>query len=72
MSIQAAVDAAALGATINVPAGTYTEQVFINKSLHLIGENRDTTIIQAPATIPVASNRIRRSSRSSARVWTWN
>lgn len=56
MSIQQAVDAAVSGDTINVAAGTYTEQVFIGKSLHLIGENRDTTIIQAPATIPVASS----------------
>ena len=37
-----------------MPAGTYTEQVFINKSLTLVGENRDTTIIKAPATIPAA------------------
>ena len=56
MSIQAAVDAADPGDTINVPAGTYTEQVTITKSLTLVGENRDTTIIKAPATIPVASD----------------
>lgn len=56
MSIQQAVDAAISGDTVNVAAGIYIEQVFIGKSLHLIGENRDTTIIQAPATIPVASS----------------
>ena len=56
MSIQAAVDAAAPGDTIIVPAGTYTEQVTIGKSLTLVGESRDTTIIKAPSTIPVASD----------------
>ncbi len=34
-----------------VPAGTYTEQVTITKSLTLVGEDRDTTIIKAPGAI---------------------
>lgn len=53
MSIQQAVDAAVSGDRINVAAGTYTEQVFINKSLHLMGESRATTFINAPVTIPL-------------------
>ncbi len=72
MSIQAAVNAAAPGDTINVPAGTYTEQVFINKSLTLVGENRDTTIIKAPATIPVGSDRIPTWLRSPVPALMWS
>ena len=42
-SIQRGVDAA--GDTVNVAAGTYTEQVTITKSLDLIGAGSDSTII---------------------------
>lgn len=37
--------------TINVAAGTYTEQVIVNRSLTLTGAGSDTTIIQAPAVL---------------------
>ena len=46
-TIQAAIDAANPGNTINVAAGTYTEGLSISKSIHLIGENKDTVIIDA-------------------------
>ncbi len=49
-SIQEAIDAAAWGDTINVEAGTYAEQLTINKSLDLIGAGELTTTILAPAT----------------------
>ena len=44
-SIQEAVNSAQQGDTIFVHAGTYSEHVVINKTLLLVGENRDSTII---------------------------
>jgi parallel beta-helix repeat protein len=44
-TIQKAVDAADPGDTIIVRPGIYTENVFINKTLTLIGKDRNTTII---------------------------
>jgi parallel beta-helix repeat protein len=46
-SINAAVAAAAANDTIDVAAGTYSEYVVIDKPLSIIGENRQTTIIEA-------------------------
>jgi nitrous oxidase accessory protein NosD len=44
-SIQEAVDAASDGDRIYVKDGTYEGSVFINKSISLIGQNRETTVI---------------------------
>jgi Fe2+-dicitrate sensor, membrane component len=46
-SISAAVAAAAPGDTIHVARGSYNEDVTITKSLSLIGENKENTIIDA-------------------------
>lgn len=43
--IQYAIENASSGDCICVMNGTYYENVFINKSINLIGENRDTTVI---------------------------
>jgi parallel beta-helix repeat protein len=50
-TIQSAVTAASAGDTINVAAGTYTEQVVITRSLTLQGAGAANTTIQAPATL---------------------
>jgi parallel beta-helix repeat protein len=44
-SIQSAIDAAGSDDTIFVYSGTYYENVIVDKSINLIGEDRDTTII---------------------------
>lgn len=46
-SISAAVGASAPGDTIQVSEGTYREDVIIPKSLALVGQNRENTIIDA-------------------------
>jgi parallel beta-helix repeat protein len=50
-TIQAAINAATANDTIIVAAGTYTEQISVNKNLTLTGADSDTTIIQAPAVL---------------------
>ncbi|MHB8857193.1 MAG: Ig-like domain-containing protein [Bellilinea sp.] len=53
-TIQAGVDAVDAGGTVQVYAGTYTEQISINKNLTLSGEDKLTTIIEAPAVMSTA------------------
>jgi len=48
-SIQDAVTDATSGDVINVAAGTYVEQVTIDKTLNLLGAGESVTTIQAPA-----------------------
>jgi len=44
-TIQAAINAASPGDAIMIKGGTYDENVVVNKGLSLVGEDRDTTII---------------------------
>jgi len=46
----------ALGSTVNVAAGTYTEQLVINKDLTVVGASSLTTTIQAPAVLAGDAN----------------
>jgi len=48
-TIQAAIDAASEGDTINVSLGTYNENLTVNKSVTLLGAGRDVTTIQGVA-----------------------
>ena len=50
-SIQDAIDNATAGDTIYISTGFYTEQLSVDKSIVLEGENRDTTIINGTATM---------------------
>ncbi|UCF12789.1 MAG: right-handed parallel beta-helix repeat-containing protein [Thermoplasmatales archaeon] len=48
--IQDLIDNASSGDTIYIPSGTYYESIIINKSISLIGEDRNTTIIDGSNT----------------------
>lgn len=55
--IQPEVDQAQVNDTVLVNEGVYPEQVVITKTLDLVGEDGQAlTFIEAPATLPVASN----------------
>ncbi|MHB0915819.1 MAG: right-handed parallel beta-helix repeat-containing protein, partial [Thermoleophilia bacterium] len=51
-SIQEAIDAASAGDTINIAAGTYVENVTVNKSVELAGAGQGSTIIKPATSLP--------------------
>jgi nitrous oxidase accessory protein len=58
LTIQTAIDHASEGDTIYVKTGTYVENPVINKSISLIGEDRDVTVIDVTAGLKVESNKV--------------
>lgn len=50
-TIQAAIDAAPQGATIEVGPGTYTEQIVLTKDVTLQGSGVTSTVIKAPSNL---------------------
>ncbi len=50
-TIQSAVNAVAAGGSVNIAAGTYSEQVTISQGLSLTGAGSATTILQPPAGV---------------------
>ena len=63
-TIQEGIDAVSSGGTVNVAAGTYTEQVVINKNLTLQGAGAANTTIKAPSS-PTAFT----FTESGAKTW---
>lgn len=57
VNIQSSVDTAVAGDTVLVKAGSYVEQISVDKTLTLVGESgAASTFIIAPSTIPLASD----------------
>jgi len=57
-SIQAAIDIAVDGDTIDLASEIYTETITIDKSIDLIGDGMENTIVQAAGVPGVAANRV--------------
>jgi len=71
-TIQAAVNAAAPGDTVNVAAGTFVGQVAINKDLTLHGAGAGATVIKAPPTLAAYGMRTSDSTPLTAIVQVGN
>ncbi len=52
-TIQEAINNATSGDTILVDAGTYYENIVVNKSITIIGANREATIIEGKGSAPI-------------------
>ena len=57
-TIQEAINTANVGDTIFVKRGTYVENPVVNKSISLIGDDRDATVIDVTAGLKVESDNV--------------
>jgi len=57
-TIQEAIDNAVEGDTVYVKKGVYLENPVVNKSISLVGEDRDSTVIDVTAGLKVQSNNV--------------
>ncbi|MCP4539356.1 MAG: hypothetical protein GY832_19645 [Chloroflexi bacterium] len=57
-SIQVAIDTASAGDILGLAAETFTETITIDKSLTILGADRDSTIVQAASVPGIASSRV--------------
>jgi parallel beta-helix repeat protein len=57
-TIQEAINAADVGDTIFVKRGTYVENPVVNKSVSIIGEDRDATVIDVTAGLKVEKDNV--------------
>ena len=64
-TVQAGVTAVASGGTVDIAAGTYTEQVTISQSLTLNGAGAAVTTIKSPASLAIGSAEITMASGTS-------
>lgn len=75
-TIQAAINGAGSGDTIQVSAGTYYERVVVNKSVTLLGEGRETTVLDGEfkleTIIKVTANDVKVSGFELRKTgWGW-
>jgi hypothetical protein len=69
-TIQAAINTASPGDTILVHAGTYREEVQINKSLSIIGDGADTTFINGSGVLLSSSGLVKITANSGNVVFS--
>lgn len=58
LSIQDAINNAVAGDTVYIKKGTYVENPIINKSVSLVGEDRDATVIDVTAGLKVERDNV--------------
>jgi len=70
--IQSLINAASPGDTINIPSGTYNEDITINKQINLIGENKEDTIIVGTGksnTVTITADNVKISGFTIKNSW---
>jgi len=71
-TINGGMEVAEDGDTVYVFSGTYAEQLYIDKSINLIGEDRDSTIVKQSVYLSASQITVRRFSMSRAWIYRSN